>query len=765
MSNEIKGISQLPTVTPEEIAEYRTRGSAVQKLSQVDNQSVVNSINDEDKYGDRELETALGSAASSATFGLSDQFLTKVVKAYTPEELKKLREQNKIGDVGGTGLGIIVPAIASGGTSLAAKGASKVGAGVLAAERAGLAAEKVSEKLLAKVLQDTGNKKLSKEIVKKSIAKGIGSGVEGSAYGAGQLIREDALGEADFNAENLLSYMGNGALLGSAIGTGIGVVSPLAKAAGSKISGTGSALAKKYLNPQKDAQKLFGFSDKDILKNPKLMDEVLDYSRSRLGLKAADDLEAIAAKNAAIKSASIKDLDDIYNQAGNSGVDRSVFAKIRNRIDEDFIKPYEGLESFKSVVTPVKKLVKDLDSQITKEGPITIKELRSFRQKIDVLAKEHFDKMKPSMKADAAFDARNLIRDELNAAVESINPELGARLKQANRDFFLSEKIEKVLDKKILKDSNALTFKDLVLGSVAGGAMGAGGIAVPAFNKFMESDLKRKITILSGIERSNKAAESKLLEGVKTFFKRTGSAAKKMTVYSLASSPIAFDGDKSPKDRQAAYKNTLKNIVNYRTEPEKFVENVSKDLMHIERAAPQASKIIAARTIKAMEFLESKIPKDTKSVMLDRPFTREYQPSSMELSKFERYVQIIDNPLSIVEELENGTITQEHADALKAVYPSIYRRLQVAVLDEVQNHPDMSYNKKLQLGTVMDIPTDESLIPENIIALQSNFAPQEEQQDPQTQGAVSQTQSGVSKLKISERQATDMQATQERKRS
>jgi hypothetical protein len=756
MSDKIQGLESLNNLTDEQL----DAAIAEPASSNTDLQGIQNSLDDYKKYGDSELETALGSAASSATVGLSDQFLTKT-GIYKPEELKKLREQNPISSGIGEVVGVVAPIIATGGTSLAAKGVQKAGAGVLAAERAGLAAEKVSEKLLSKVLQETGSKKLSKEIVKKSIAKGIGSSVEGAAYGAGQLIREDALGDAEFNADNLLAHMGGGALLGAGLGAGLGVAGAVGKAAANKMSGTGGQLAKKYLNPQRDAQKLFGFTDKDIIKNPKLMDEVIDYSKTRLGMNVKDSLDDILTKNSNVKSAAIKDLDDIYDQVADHQIGKSSFYKIADSIDEKFLKPYQGMKPFRSAIKPVKELVEELRGQAEKGGFLSLADLRKYRQKIDILAKEHFDKLKPSMKADAAFDARNLIRDELNSAVAAVNPELGLKLKQANRDFYLAEKIEKVLDKKILKNSDAVSFKDLVLGGVLTSGFGIGGLAVPALNKFVESDLKRKISILSNMERFNKASESKIAEGIKGFFKKAGSSTKKVTIYNLADSPVAHGKDK-PKDRKEAYKNTLKNIVSYQTEPEKFVENITKDLMHIERAAPQAAKIMAARATASMDFLASKLPRDMKSIMLDKPFGREYQPSTMELAKFERYVQIVDNPLSIVEELENGTITKEHAEALRAVYPNMYQRLQVAVLDEVHNHPEMSYGKKLQLGLVMDIPTDESLIPANVLALQSNF---EQPAPPEPQGAVSSTQSGVSKLKISERQATDMQATQERKRT
>ena len=50
-------------------------------------------------------------------------------------------------------------------------------------------------------------------------------------YGVGKLISEDALGNAEFNAENVIAYGGQAALWGGAIGGFFGVAPTVGKAA------------------------------------------------------------------------------------------------------------------------------------------------------------------------------------------------------------------------------------------------------------------------------------------------------------------------------------------------------------------------------------------------------------------------------------------------------------------------------------------------------------------------------------------------------
>jgi hypothetical protein len=56
------------------------------------------------------------------------------------------------------------------------------------------------------------------KVVKDAVKLGVGSSVEGALYGTGKLISEDQLGNAEFNAENLLATIGESAALGGVLG-------------------------------------------------------------------------------------------------------------------------------------------------------------------------------------------------------------------------------------------------------------------------------------------------------------------------------------------------------------------------------------------------------------------------------------------------------------------------------------------------------------------------------------------------------------------
>lgn len=729
--------------------------------SATDLQAVQNDINDYKKYGDSGARTFVESVASGLTLGLSDQAQVKLGIS-TPEELKKRAEFNPIPNIAGQVVGTVAPIVASGGTSLAAKGVAKAGSAVLAAEKAGILAQKATEKVLSNVLKQSSNKKLAKEILKKSAEKAAQGATEGAIYGAGQLVREDALGEADFNAENLLAYSGSGALLGGALGSVLPGVGYASSKAAKMASEGAEKIYKKYADPVEDSARLLGFTRAQIekinAKNPTFFEGVPTFIKDKLALKVGDDVEDLAAKNAAIKKAAVKEMDLIYDAVAEKSIDKKIISNIADTLEERFIKPYEGMDSFKSAISPARKIVKDIKSIVKREGTLNAKELRSLRQKMDELADSYYKARDPSKGAEAAFAARSLMKDELNAFVSQIDANLGKRLQDANKDFHYAQTIGKAIDKKALKSDNLLDFKDYALGGIFGGLLGSPGLLIPAAKKFLESDLKRKITILSGIQNSNKLVTDKIASSAKNFLKTSARAVKPLSVKALINSPLAYKDNKRPSDNQEAFTNIRDKVKELQANPEQFTSNIAKSLYSVSRAAPQTAAYMNDHAARALTFIEKKLPKDLTEMLGPKFMQEEFMPSTMEIAEFERYMQVIDNPLSVLEELEDGTLTQEHVEALKEVYPNLYARIRAGVMDEIRNEQKMAYDKKVQLGLLLDIETDQSMIPENLLALQANFSA-----NPQTQGgAVNPTASGVQKLNMAEREKTNTQEVMER---
>jgi hypothetical protein len=197
---------------------------------------------------DRPIEAFAQGAARGLSFGLSDVAET-ALGIRSKEELKKLEEHNPVASTAGEFTGVAAPLVLSGGTSLLAQGAEKLGAGVLGVSKLGSAAEQFA---LKNLLKETGGS-ATKQILQKAAAKGLGSAVEGAFYGAGQVVSEAALGDPAEVAQNAVGTIGLSSLLAGSLVGGGSILGPALKDAIKSAIPKGEGLFSKLTGISKEA--------------------------------------------------------------------------------------------------------------------------------------------------------------------------------------------------------------------------------------------------------------------------------------------------------------------------------------------------------------------------------------------------------------------------------------------------------------------------------------------------------------------------------
>ncbi len=183
----------------------------------------------EEKYGDQPVKAGALAFASGATFGLSDQALKKT-GLMSQEELKQLRERNKFASIAGEVLGVAGPAVLTAGGSTAALATKAPGLFKAARFLPSGAAAELATRTGSKVAQSVAKKVVGEQTAKQAakigaIEFGVTGALEGALFGTGELISEEALGDAEFTAEAIMSRAGVGAIAGGGIGAGLGALS------------------------------------------------------------------------------------------------------------------------------------------------------------------------------------------------------------------------------------------------------------------------------------------------------------------------------------------------------------------------------------------------------------------------------------------------------------------------------------------------------------------------------------------------------------
>lgn len=193
-------------------------------------------------------------AARAGTFGLSDEFLVHQM-GVDPATLENLRKYQPTatgaGEIGGIGASILLAPEAEG--VAAAKTALRMAEGVgsaadrtaakmtLNAARSGESAlgasdlvnpvsavSKIGQGITSALTPEAST--VAGQIAAKAVGGALGSGIEGAAYGLGNSVTEDALGDPNAMGEKLLANMTHGAILGGALGGALhGAMAPFVK--------------------------------------------------------------------------------------------------------------------------------------------------------------------------------------------------------------------------------------------------------------------------------------------------------------------------------------------------------------------------------------------------------------------------------------------------------------------------------------------------------------------------------------------------------
>lgn len=210
----------------------------------------------------------------------------------------------------------------------------------------------------------------------------------------------------------------------------------------------------------------------------------------------------------------------------------------------------------------------------------------------------------------------------------------------------------------------------------------------------------------------------------------------------------------TPEDQQKKFEKISTAIKERVTNPTKFVDDLQDSTKDLHSFAPGISTALNTTSARATQFLATKLPAQEASSPLSKP----YEPSTAELAKFNRYYSVVEKPLSILKQVQAGTLTSEGLEALQVVYPKLYAQMQSEALTHLGKVKDVAmvpYQKKLMLSMFLGQDLSNSLKPSNIASAQIiNNTPQS--------GVPKSTQTGLGKLNKSEQIMTPFQKSSAR---
>lgn len=342
----------------------------------------------------------------------------------------------------------------------------------------------------------------------------------------------------------------------------------------------------------------------------------------------------------------------------------------------------------------------------------------------------------------------NFVKDANKLSPEAqdliFTPQVGRKLRNLNTVF----KYNKNLLKSPTQRKGTITgIMDQVLKELKDalfwGISKSLGLAKEAVEGAGESQLFKKGLILDDkVGGAVKGTENVIKKSVKKFLtvaEKGSRVANAVTVKSVL-------GTREDNEKR------LEKFAQYSANPQLYVDNLVKNTRGMYAKSPEVADAMVNTAIESINFLANKMPQTqigyAQEVLNEKPDYSDYQ-----VATFNRYARAVENPLSILDDMESGTLTPQAIEAVRTIYPNLMNEIQTQTMDELaKKRPNLTYGKKIQLSMLLGFPVSDTMKPEFIKRMQqSSAAPQE--QSPQVRSGAN--------IDVAQNYETSMQKVQQ----
>jgi hypothetical protein len=136
----------------------------------------------------------------------------------------------------------------------------------------------------------------------------------------------------------------------------------------------------------------------------------------------------------------------------------------------------------------------------------------------------------------------------------------------------------------------------------------------------------------------------------------------------------------------------------------------------------------------AVNYIAQQSPKSPNP---PQPFSKDmWRPSPLELASLARKLEVLQDPTSVLKRLADGTLTNDHVQALAALYPKTYEDIKKAVIGTaaLANPPQLNSAQRQKVDVLMGTNNDRLGTPDAFHMLQNNFVPPDQGGPPPGSG-------------------------------
>ena len=711
------------------------------------------------------LRVGLTRFAQEASFGIGEAVFNHALDAKQRATWEALKADhgwaNAVGSAAGFGASLL------GGGELF-QGAAKIGR---LAEGAVLGEKALASQVATRLLEQGAVKttaeaaQVAPGLARTILANAAKYGTESLAFSAPKALTELALGDPDHAGETLAWSLGAGVLMGGAAGLAGGAFRGLAKGAAKglgegavseKIRSWADGQAVNALNPsQRFANEIVKFDKVAAEKGEMLFGQRL--RKEGLIIKPGESLEDFAKRAQGFWEAKGQAISDEYaaitRQAGEAGK-----LDVHEAVDSIYKKTLAQYETgvtavgMDGVLKDGKKLLDDVAKKAAgADGKLTIEEARKLRTHIDSLI--NWRDTAATAKNEMYVDVRNALNDhifdKMSAAGEMLgDPGVVQRIKALNKDYQIASIVRDASSHNVVRGTanrkHSLTdyLGDQIgatIGGFIGGGPGAliGGLAGGQINNYLRhygpsaavgiSDaLSGKGAGLLLSEQALKRASERIdsiparLAGVAVGGRAGLSAARETMGPNLLSRLIGADyADDVQQGDGGGIMGVARRLKEIAETPGKLDQHASEAFGFLGDEAPQTRAAAEASLKRAIDYLARVAPSSTPAAPLAPKSTGLKAPAAQK-DDFQKRLNVVLNPLSVIDQIGTKALSPAEVDALKTVYPKLYESVRtkiVAYASDPEAKP-LPSAYRMQLDTLLGAPLGA---PKNVAAYQAVY--------------------------------------------
>lgn len=614
---------------------------------------------------DDDLRAGLEGVARGLTLGGSDLLFEGL--GVDGSDLEFRQRVNPVPAIGGEVLGAIIPTLVSGGTAAPATAGrlgataariARTGGALLRATPAGLVARGASA--AGRLVKGSGS-------LARVARAGVTGAVEGAAFDAGHQISNVVLRDEPLTIEGLASAIGSGALLGGAVGAGVGALNVAAR----KVSSMGG-------------------QSKAV--------EALD-SRLKDVDSWVDDFAAMK-KEGSLAPSQARLVDELQD--------------VRKSLQKSLGKNLSLEKAFEAKPAKALDAIQDIDNYLAKADEIDAEFGRIARSSFD-------DGLAQALPQEAREQLRQLEPDALAKLLDISEEALPALKTEQAKD--LAGLYAAARDVKRGGRGAAGRAAQHLSASFFGSAAGA---ALPGGGGILRNTAQKAANVVGwnvgGLIGAGVDIGDTIVSKVSTALEKlTGSAGRTASVKAATRIADNIRYQEEPSDRKAPAEARIEEVKRAAARPEETRARIARSLMPVTALNPVVGDKLGELALNRIMYLAQNAPAFGRSSPFG-PTPTPRPPSKAEINQWLKIVRAVEDPLSIVEDLGEGSVSPQGVQAVKELYPTLFQEIQSQILVQAEELAALPYQSRLRISVLFDVPIEPTTEPQFIAATQQMYA-------------------------------------------